>query len=197
MDPGVIAIAARSFERIVAVVLGGMAIYYGYRLFLALPVETRGDGRIHLPGMSVVLAKAGPGLFFAAFGAIIAATSLIQKVSVDGHNTYEGVTAPAARTSRQVQPADMVDPQELARVGLEVQTLNCMQRWVDSASTPVNRGDWEITVRDAKLALLKGVWNGPVWGDYEAFKQWAAGGAPGTASPARAVFEAHKPGCGR
>ena len=32
-------------------------MYYGFTLFLVLPTETRSDGTIKLPGMSVVLAK--------------------------------------------------------------------------------------------------------------------------------------------
>ena len=38
MDATLIAVAMHSLERIVAVLLGGLAVYYGFRLFLLLPV---------------------------------------------------------------------------------------------------------------------------------------------------------------
>ena len=52
MDSNLVAIAAHSIERIIAVLLGGLAVYYGFRLFLVIPLETLSDGKIQLPGMS-------------------------------------------------------------------------------------------------------------------------------------------------
>lgn len=132
MDPNLIAIFARSLERIVAVLLGGLAVYYGYRLFLVVPVETHSDGKILLPGLSVTLVKAGPGLFFAAFGAIVVITSLMRPIKVTPEESYQGVTdtvAPRAETRRtEPQTQRPGTEQDLARVRLTLQTLNCMQR---------------------------------------------------------------------
>ena len=37
MDSELIAVAARHFERLLIVVAGGLSIYLGYRMFLAIP----------------------------------------------------------------------------------------------------------------------------------------------------------------
>ena len=130
MDANLIAIASHSIERIIAVLLGGLAVYYGFRLFLVVPVETSGNGKIQLPGISVVLVKAGPGLFFAAFGALVIVTSFLRPIKLPG--VYEGaIEVPPTVTRLQTaepQAQHSVSQQELARVRLAVQTLNCMQR---------------------------------------------------------------------
>lgn len=204
MDPKLIAIAARSIERIFAVLLGGLAVYYGFRLFLVVPVETHSDGRIQLPGMSVVLAKAGPGLFFAAFGAIVIVTSLMQSVVVDrdgalkgGSVAYQGATeGPVlAAETRPIATQTKPTEQDLARVRLAVQTLNCMQRVSRAAPKPLSALDSELAVRDAKLALLESVWNVSAWGEFESFKQWAMGRTATTTSSAKEVFEASRADC--
>ncbi len=198
MDPNLIAIFARSLERIVAVLLGGLAVYYGYRLFLVVPVETHSDGKILLPGLSVTLVKAGPGLFFAAFGAIVVITSLMRPIKVTPEESYQGVTdtvAPRAETRRtEPQTQRPGTEQDLARVRLTLQTLNCMQR-LSMAGPKALPADAEVAVRDAKLALLESVWMTGDWGDFESFKRWASGGAAGTSSPAKALFEAERADC--
>jgi hypothetical protein len=65
----------RFFERITVVLISGMAIYLGFRLFLAVPELKDSDGKVELPwNISVVTTRVGPGVFFALFG--IAAVSL-------------------------------------------------------------------------------------------------------------------------
>jgi hypothetical protein len=77
MDP----ITLRFAERLVAVLFGGMAIYLGYRLFLLVPDRRGGEGRFTFPwDVSVVLARVGPGVFFALFGALVVGTSLVKGV---------------------------------------------------------------------------------------------------------------------
>jgi len=203
MDPKLIAISARSIERIVAVLLGGLAVYYGFRLFLVVPFETHSDGKIQLPGMSVVLSKAGPGLFFAAFGAIVIVTSLMQSVTVgrsgepNGGVAYQGATegpvppAEAGQTAAQTKPSE----QELARVRLAVQTLNCLQRVSRASPKTLSALDSEVAVRDAKLALLHSVWDAGTWGEFDAFKQWAMGRTAATTSSAKEIFEASRADC--
>ncbi|GAB4353922.1 MAG: hypothetical protein Kow0060_04640 [Methylohalobius crimeensis] len=67
----------RILERMIAVAIGGIAIYLGYRLFYA--VDTTGDGRIEvkLPrDLTVMISRIGPGVFFALFGAGVVGVSL-------------------------------------------------------------------------------------------------------------------------
>lgn len=203
MDSNLIAISARCIERIIAVLLGGLAIYYGFRLFLVVPVQTLSDGKIQMPGLSVVLAKAGPGLFFAAFGAIVVVTSLMRPIQVgDGSSPiYAGATeAPlpitkASGTEQQTQHPGT--EQDLAHVRLTVQTINCMQRLSTEGPKALSARDAELAVRDAKLALLACVWDVGAWGDFESFKQWTNGATASTTSPAKAIFEAERPDCPR
>ncbi len=202
MDPYFIAIAARSAERIIGVLLGGLAIYYGFRLFLVVPVETRGDGKIQLPGVSVVLAKAGPGIFFAAFGAIVILTSLMNVTKFeDGLVTYQGMaaTSPKGAGAERMspEPGRSAAPQDVARVRIAIQTLNCIRRLSSSGPKAISAADADVAVRDARLALLAGIWDDGAWGDFDRFRSWAAGGAGKTSSPARAIFEAERTDCPR
>jgi hypothetical protein len=199
MDPSLVAISAHSFERIIAVLLGGLGIYYGFRLFLVVPFETRSDGKIQLPGVSVVMAKAGPGLFFAAFGAIVVITSLMRPIKVGADGSYQGVTeAVMPKTEEQhsgLQANTAISEQDLARVRLAIQTLNCMQRSSAVGSKTLPAQDGDHAVRDAKLALMQTVWSSSTFGDFETFKLWAVGRRPSTSSPAKAIFEAERSDC--
>lgn len=202
MDPYFIAVAARSAERIIGVLLGGLAIYYGYRLFLVVPIETHSDGKIKLPGMSVVLAKAGPGLFFAAFGALVVITSLMHAMSFDdGVIAYQGIATtsaiPESRRSAKPNPGSAPTAQDVSRVRLAIQTLNCLRRIHSVSPGAVPASDIDVALRDAKLALLTGVWNSGEWGALDTFVLWAAGGVDNTPSAAKALFDAEREICTR
>ena len=67
----------RGIERLVIVLIGGMAIYLGYRLFLAVKAEAVGEARITLPrDVTVMMSRVGPGVFFALFGSLVVVASL-------------------------------------------------------------------------------------------------------------------------
>lgn len=199
MDPSLVAISAHSVERIIAVLLGGLGIYYGFRLFLVVPFETRGDGKIQLPGISVIMAKAGPGLFFAAFGAVVIITSLMRPIKVGTDGSYQGATGTVMPKPEEQRSAPQtilaISEQELARVRLATQTLNCMQRLSAMGSKTLPPHDSELAVRDAKLALIHSIWVTSTFGDFETFKQWAVGRRADTTSPAKAIFEAERSDC--
>lgn len=200
MDATLIAIVMHGFERILAVLLGGLCVYCGFRLFLVLPTETQSDGKIKLPGFSVVLAKAGPGLFFVAFGVAVILTSLYQPIKVRTAGLdYTGIKSevPAGPAQRK-QPA-ATQPgaaQELSRVQLALQTINCMQLLASARAKGLG-ADVDQAAREAKLALLARVWDGKAWGDFDAFEQWATGRTGVTASAAKALFEAERSDCPR
>jgi len=72
------------FERLLAAGIGGMSIYLGYCLFLALPDVRESSGEVRLPiDIRVVIARVGPGAFFALFGAAVVALSLYTAVRYD------------------------------------------------------------------------------------------------------------------
>src|SRR3546814_17565740 len=72
MDPVIVTIVMRSIERLVVVGGACVAIWCGYRLFLAMPSRERGAGKLELPGgVSIHVSRVGPGVFFPLFGATI------------------------------------------------------------------------------------------------------------------------------
>lgn len=73
--------AIRGFERLTAVLIGGLAIYLGYRLFSLVPKEKVAAGTVTLPGgIKVNLSRVGPGAFFAVFGAALIGIALLTPV---------------------------------------------------------------------------------------------------------------------
>ena len=200
MDVALIAIAMHGLERLLAVLFGGLAVYFGFRLFLALPTQTRSDGKIDLPGFSVVLAKAGPGLFFVAFGVAVIVTSLLQPIKVKTEDVdYSGVTGKAAAGATQSakSPATTQSAaQDVARVQLALQSINCMQRLASAKAKGLD-ADLDQAAREAKLAMLVRVWDNKAWGDFDTFNQWASGRTGVTASAARALFDGERSDCPR
>ncbi len=196
MDAGLVAILSHSIERIIAVLVGGLAIYYGFRLFLVVPLQTSGDGKIQLPGVSVVLAKAGPGIFFATFGALVVITGLLRPIKVsDQVLTYIGGVPIVEKKGAAPRTPRSASEQDQARTSLFVQTLNCIQRLSSTGPKALPAYESDAAVRAAKLALLEHVWDVKAWSDFEAFKQWAVGSTGSTASPPKVLFEAERADC--
>ena len=83
MDPQSLTILVGAFQRILSILIGGMLIYFGYRLFLSLPGKRGrdgGSGEFSLGGANKVkLSKVGPGVFFAVFGAGLIAYSFAKR----------------------------------------------------------------------------------------------------------------------
>src|SRR6516225_4934007 len=98
MDPTTL----RLTERILDVLIGGISIYLGYRLFLALPEKTDSNGKFVLPGnISVHLSRVGPGIFFALFGAIVVALSLHDSIQYrDPTMQFSGMSLAASAPDR-------------------------------------------------------------------------------------------------
>jgi len=195
MDATVIAITLHGLERIVVVVLGGLAVYYGFKLFLTLPTQTQSNGRIRLPGVSVVLSKAGPGLFFVAFGALVILASLFRPIKVANADVdYSGVaekTAGAEPNSKRTGEA-----QKLARVHLTLQSVNCMARLASTRAKTLG-SDFDQSARESKLALLSLVWHEDKWGGFDDFERWATGRAKSSSSAAKVLFEGERSDCPR
>lgn len=186
LDP----IAWRMIERILAVAIGGIAIYLGYRLFLKVPERHDSEGRITLPwDITVLLSRVGPGVFFALFGAAVVAYGLHESVSYTRERSSEATHgkggASAALTDRVIWggigPGPTAEPDEALkaarlRARLEMEFLNSL--------LPLLRGDLKEEqkrsvsdhVTSLKLGIMELLW-GSDWGDLAAFKDWAGGGA--------------------
>lgn len=190
----------RGIERLLIVGVGGLSIFLGYSLFLKIPQKDDGSGEFKFPGgISVVLSRVGPGIFFALFGS-----------SVIGMAIYAQATAPAARftmgsSSSDQEKVTYPPPSDNWKVsystGLEtaadVQSLRSdrtiaigdIRFLIDiqkSLSTAENKGKVVVTQHTINIAdsaisrvkrlVMQSVWDDQ-WGDYGAFTRWVKGGA--------------------
>src|SRR5262245_7121886 len=77
-------VSLRVLERVLAVLIGGMSIFLGYRLFIKLPRQKDSSGKVMLPGdISVFFSRIGPGVFFSLFGAAVVVVSLQQGLELN------------------------------------------------------------------------------------------------------------------
>lgn len=177
----------RGVERLLAVIIGGVAIYLGYRLFqtVVLPADGALEAKIDGYG-SLIMSRIGPGIFFALFGAAVVITSLAKPVSLS-----ESVTpaTPAAAPS-VAMPATTIaptttrsysgvsgtdDPEARGRQRAEArQTLSRLGRIPPLLDGGV-RTDAEEALKKARLALIGEVWD-PAWGHYGRFRDEALTG---------------------
>lgn len=218
MDSELIAVAARHFERLLIVVAGGLSIFLGYRMFLAIPrtepaAET-GEGKLELPGgVSIYVTRVGPGVFFALFGAIILGLGLQHGLSLEVREQRSGVVArdvasgaaPATvvterRLSSALPAGSSAQQQEAERTGA-LGTVGQLARLAVALDGPGGRGlpkqqriDFGAALLDARLRLLAAVWDERAWGSYVDFARWVqegeSGSPPARAAPAAQAFRA-------
>jgi hypothetical protein len=191
----------RMFERLLAVGIGGMSIYLGYCLFLALPDLRDSSGEVRLPtDIRVVIARVGPGAFFALFGAAVVALSLYTAVRYDlaasvasqgraavEEHSFAGLgQQPSGRDSAATERAD-------ARALLrgDMAELNALTDKLSQDLSEQDRAGVAGLVRRVKLKLLHPLWERG-WGDATEFENWLTGGGldppPKFAAPAELYF---------
>jgi hypothetical protein len=169
VDPTVL----RAIERILAVLIGGLAIYFGYRLFLAVP-DQRGDGRAELSlakDKRLLITRVGPGTFFALFGTAVVVSSYYFPVAItDAGRGYTGLGNPVASAAAPlvVPPAP---PPEAATLARAIALLNATGDAQAAESTPAEQASLAARIREAKLALMAGGWQRD-WGDPVEFPLW-------------------------
>ena len=206
----------RMAERIVAVLLGGMAIYLGYRLFFHLPFTQDNSGELQFPGVKVVLSRVGPGVFFAVLGSVVLYYSLTNEVRIvsqtsinteqysdnklegggnnSGGGTFIGLVPTGTTVTDSPASGATVTPRQRGKALTTMEMLNCAQRLlVRNSSDRDLQGNLLLAIRDAKRTLLISVWNADAWGSAKTFKDK---GITGTASSElRAVFDATYGSC--
>jgi hypothetical protein len=209
MDPQSLTILLGAFQRILSILIGGMLIYFGYRLFLSVPGKRGrdgGSGEFSLGGANKVkLSKVGPGVFFAIFGAGLIAYSFAKpmKVNIPG-------AAPSAQTSPAAQGAPNAAsgavaasgfsyagavsvPQtddDRARMRAETQhDIIALNRALANTDA-LERPELERAVTKAKVSLMEPLWADD-WGDIADFREWLAkgGSPPGAVQPAVDFFQ--------
>lgn len=166
----------RMTERVLAVGIGGVSIYLGFRLFTLMPELSVGDADVKLPGgVSILVSRVGPGVFFSLFGAAIAGLSL-----------YRPVLLPVDKADGSVEMASLAvggsdgdtarREAERGQVARTLADLEAVTSLLPVDLEPSARLDSVRAVRDGRLALIHSVW-GPDWGDFQAFRRWAESGA--------------------
>jgi len=200
VDPQSLTILVGAFQRILSILIGGMLIYFGYRLFLSLPGKRgrdSGSGEFSLGRSSMLkLSKVGPGVFFAVFGAGLIAYSFAKpmKVNIPGAST-SAPTTPSAPTSPGPTNAGTgavatagfsyvgavsapETDEDRARMRTETQQdIIILNRTLDRANAS-ERPQLERAVVKAKVALMEPLWADD-WGELKDFRDWLAkGGTP-------------------
>ena len=180
MDPLLPTIILRGIERLAAVILSGLSVYYGYRLFLEAPNLNELEGKFEVKEkISIYLTKAGPGVFFALFGASVLAFSLHKPIEYKYKNqsesiSYSGLTSSIQQAGRIPLQASNEEKliQDRIRLRSSIVFLNSLPSRLETERSDENRRELTST----KLRLMKTVW-GSDWGDFEEFEVWAESGA--------------------
>jgi len=194
VDPQSLTIILGTFQRILGILIGGMLVYFGYRLFLSLPGKRgreSGAGEFSLGRASKVkLSKVGPGVFFAIFGAGLIAYSFARPMKVNipaaapnaptaasPSSGGTGVVAAAGFSYVGAVSAPETD-EDRARMRTETQEdIIILNRALDRANAS-ERPQIERAVVRSKVALMEPLW-AEDWGDLKDFRDWLAkGGTP-------------------
>ena len=174
----------RVMERVLAVVIGGLSIFLGYRLFIKLPEQKDSSGKVILPGdISIFFSRVGPGVFFSLFGAAVVVVSLQHGLELDLANkssvTAESTEKTANLKVRYMGGADELDPAKRDALRAEarrtIAELNKLPTMLAANVPASRRTDVAQAVRDSKLALIGMVW-GADWGDFSKFRNWVNDG---------------------
>lgn len=168
MDP----LLLRFIERITALLIGGVSIYIGYRLFLSVPEQRDSSGKVTLPwNISVVMTRVGPGVFFALFGITAVCFALVRPLTIESASGARASYAGAA-------PLDSSARAEArALLRRDMALLNAIPRELRHDLPAPERADIERGLTRVKLSLMKPVWESKEgFGDFAAFEKWALAG---------------------
>ena len=171
MDENLI-IVLRMLERLLVVGFGGMSIYFGYKLFFHLPHQADHKGKLDLLGMKIVMSRVAPGIFFLAFGAVILLSNLSSGITQTVNNTsMAGDRGERSKTfsgasdlSTSLNDKGLV-PRRNAVIE-QLGELNCLMKMAEEKNEiPASIS---IAHHDAKIAMLRPVWNAAAWGSIDA-----------------------------
>lgn len=169
-------VLSRATERTLLVLIGGFAIYLGYKLFLHIPGADRSEGKLALPGgVSIFLTRIGPGVFFALFGAGVIGYSVTRPVqySVPLADGQPIVFSGFGSTKRE--PAPTAEPRAAIAgpdTEIVVARLNGLLEDARQRLDAPALGELEAAVRSAKFAVILAGWK-PEWGDRTELARWA------------------------
>lgn len=185
MDPLVL----RFLERITAVLIGGLAIYLGYHLFLRVPEHKDSAGKVMLPwNISVVMSRIGPGVFFALFGVIDVGIALVRPLEIGTPGSLAGTDGRASVRYLGDTVTDDKAARADARAFLrkQIAELNTIPRELRLDLPAQDRDSILRSIAKVKLALIKPVWGDPTegFGDVSEFEKWVLANEPKSSPPA-------------
>ncbi len=183
----------RAIERILAVIIGGICIYLGYRLFLRIPEQKEGEATINFPGdISIYIARVGPGVFFALFGAMILVMSFYQGVEYfrEATNSKSANVVATSEDSSSINETEYfrgLNPvlrhddfksiqHHRLKLSLEIEYLNSLSGLIKTDLSEQQLMDFKIRIANIKLELMRSVWADD-WGDFTIFQLWVESGA--------------------
>jgi hypothetical protein len=182
MDPLLSGLVVRFLERITAVLIGGMALYLGFRLFREVPEHRDSSGNLVLPwDISIKLTRVGPGVLFALFGIAAVSLALFRPLEIQpqasaktddpkgaGRLIY-GSATPANRDARS-------DGRKLLQKHFAV--LNTIPSQLRPDIAKQDADNINVNLREIKLKLMRPVWGDADedFGDYEVFEHWVRNG---------------------
>lgn len=203
MEPVLVFLALRMAERITSVLVGALLVILGYRLFVNVPELQDAKGSLRLPkNVSVYLSNIGPGAFFALFGSVIIATSLIYGMSFQQGQWSEygqpsnGTPVPAISVNGMGEkpaadsipatatPTDREIRETVALIG----NLNRIPSLLKNDLSQSSQVSLQDALRTAKQKLMSSTWD-PAWGDKAAFAAWIDQGADPASDSATGVSQ--------
>jgi hypothetical protein len=176
MDPTFLFLV-RMMERIADVIIGGVAIYLGYSLFLKLPRAKTSNGDFVLPGnVSIYLSRIGPGIFFALFGTAVVLLSLYMQVNIDGRIPEviaDDTAASGVSMSGITEDAGSQTSFAASRAAmrLDMTILNQLPKNLDPDLEERENRDILLALPRIKLAMMKSIWDEDAWGDPAMFRE--------------------------
>jgi hypothetical protein len=171
-----VVVLSRATERILLVLVGALAVYLGYSLFLHIPTANRSEGKIDLPGgVSIFLTRIGPGVFFALFGVAVIGYSVTRPIQFT-LPTVASASAPVVFSglgeANTPKPA-VASPLSVSGLtpDVVVARLNGLLEIGKQSLGGPAAAEFGAAVRSAKFAVMLVGWK-PEWGDREKFAGW-------------------------
>lgn len=181
MDP----LLLRFMERISIVLIGGLAIYLGYRLFLQVPEHRDSAGKVTFPwDLSIAMTRIGPGVFFALFGTIAVGLSFIKPLEINTQHTGDSNIQGSPQSIRYMgsqRPGDkMARADARALLRKEMAGLNTIPRLLSPDLPQHDRDDIKRHITRVKVLLMKPVWGDSTegFGDIKDFERWVEAREP-------------------
>ena len=181
-------IMLRSAERILALIIGGLAIWCGFRLFLAVP-DQPADARAELSlakNQRLLISRIGPGVFFALFGTAVVLASFYFSINLQTSegDRYSGIgQRPPTLTRFTVdsQAKPVFDGAEM-RLTLAFLIETEAELAGTGTGTEAERNWRARRFQAARLAIIERGWESD-WGEIAEFELWLNQGSTRSTRP--------------